>query len=80
VKILIEVIGWTGAGMVVLAYALLTMRRLAANAVSYQWLNLLGSAGLIVNGAWNGAFPSVFLNAIWLAVTGYAIARARPED
>jgi hypothetical protein len=66
--------------MVVLAYALLTMRRLAANAVSYQWLNLLGSVGLIVNGAWNGAFPSVILNAIWLAVTGYAIARAQSAD
>jgi hypothetical protein len=75
VKILIEVIGWAGALLVLGAYGLLTTRRLASSSAGYQWLNAAGSAGLIVNSAWNGAFPVMFLNVVWLAVTAYAIVR-----
>jgi hypothetical protein len=70
-----EIVGWYGAVAILAAYALLTTRRLSANATSYQWLNFTGSVGLIVNAAWNGAFPSVFLNFIWLAITAYAFLR-----
>ncbi len=76
-KLLIEGIGWLGAVLVLVAYALLTTRRVAAASPSYQWLNGAGSLGLMINSAWNGAFPSVFLNGIWLALTVYALARAR---
>ena len=74
-KILIEVIGWAGAVFVLVAYVLLSMQRLTATAASYRWLNLAGSAGLIVNAGWNGAFPTVFLNLVWLAVTAYSLMR-----
>ena len=74
-KILIELTGWTGALLVLLAYGLLMTGRLAATATSYRWLNLAGSAGLIVNAAWNGAYPTVFLNVVWLGVTAYSLLR-----
>lgn len=74
-KVLIEVIGWAGAGMVLLAYGLMMTRRLAATSAGYRWLNAAGSAGLIVNSAWNGAFPGMFLNVVWLAVTAYSMWR-----
>ena len=43
------------------AYALLTMRRLNAESATYQWMNIAGAIGMIVNGLWNGALPSAFL-------------------
>ncbi|MBS0392990.1 MAG: hypothetical protein JSR54_00120 [Proteobacteria bacterium] len=76
-RLMIEGIGWVGAVMVLLAYGLLTTRRVAAASSSYQWLNGAGSLGLMINSAWNGAFPSVFLNGIWLALTVYALTRSR---
>jgi formate hydrogenlyase subunit 3/multisubunit Na+/H+ antiporter MnhD subunit len=77
VKILIEVTGWAGALLVLTAYGLLTMQRLTPASASYRWLNVAGSAGLVVNATWNGAFPAAFLNVVWLAVTLYSLAKAR---
>ncbi|MBS0374111.1 MAG: hypothetical protein JSR73_05995 [Proteobacteria bacterium] len=76
-KLFIDIVGWVGALGILLAYGLLTTRRIAAGSRAYQWLNALGSIGLIANGAWNGAYPSVFLNGVWLVITFYAVAEAR---
>lgn len=76
-KFLIELVGWIGALLVLSAYGLLTMRRVTSTSASYRWLNAVGSTGLVVNAAWNGAFPAAFLNVVWLAMTLYALAQAR---
>ena len=78
-SLLTEVAGWGGAGCLLLAYALLSAGRLAAG-VPFQLLNLAGSAGLLLNGAVHGAWPSAALNLVWLAVGAVALRRtARPE-
>ena len=81
-KILIEVIGWTAAMMMLSAYVLLTTGRLSSYSGMYQWLNVLSGAGFIVNSGWNGAYPSAFLNLIWMAIGIYGVlrgARIRPR-
>lgn len=75
-KMLVELTGWAGALLVLAAYGLLTMKRVTPVSASYRWLNVAGSAGLVVNALWNGAFPAAFLNVVWLAVTLYALATA----
>jgi hypothetical protein len=74
-KILIEIIGWTAAAMMLAAYFLLTSGRLGSTSRIYQWLNVLAGAGLIVNSGWNGAYPSVSLNVIWVAIGLYGLAK-----
>ena len=63
----IEVVGWVGAGLLVLAYALLSTGRLSAG-FAYQVLNLAGAAGLTVNALVHSALPSATLNVVWLAI------------
>ena len=75
-KIMVELTGWAGALLVLAAYALLTMKRVTPVSSSYRWLNVAGSAGLVVNATWNGALPAAFLNIVWLAVTLYALAKS----
>ncbi len=75
-KLLVEITGWAGALLVLGAYGLLTIKRVTPVSKSYRWLNVAGSAGLVVNAIWNGALPAAFLNVVWLAVTLYALARA----
>lgn len=80
-KITIEIIGWTAAAMMLSAYMLLTSGRLGSSSGVYQWLNVLSGAGFIVNSGWNGAYPSAFLNLIWMAIGLYGLsrgARAQP--
>lgn len=70
---LIDVIGWVGAVITLVAYALLTLQRLASASARYQWMNLVGSTGLAVNSFWNHAYPSVALNIIWMGIGLYAL-------
>lgn len=67
-KIVIELIGWLGVAALLLAYALVSTRRLAGDSPPYQWLNLAGSGMLLANSLYNGAFPSVGVNAVWIAI------------
>ena len=68
VTIVIEVIGWAAALMILAAYALLTAGRLEARSRAYQWLNVLGALGFIINSGWNGAIPSAALNIVWAGI------------
>jgi hypothetical protein len=79
---LIEIIGWSAAAMMLSAYVLLTNGRLSSRSPAYQWLNVLSGAGFIVNSGWNGAYPSAFLNLIWMAIGFYGLfrgARSQPD-
>ena len=75
--LLIEVIGWIAAVLILLAYGLLSTGRLAPNSQAYQWINIVGAAGFIVNSGWNGAYPSAGLNVAWMAIGFYALWKAK---
>ncbi|MGL5857089.1 MAG: CBU_0592 family membrane protein, partial [Angustibacter sp.] len=59
---------WSGALGLLLAYALLSGHRVTATSSGYRWLNVLGAAGLALNGAVHGALPSVALNLVWCGI------------
>lgn len=67
-SIVIEIIGWVAALLILGAYALLTMGRLKAQSPAYQWMNVVGALGFIINSGWNGAIPSAALNVIWMGI------------
>jgi len=73
--IIIEVIGWIGALLILAAYGLLTAGKLTVKNPAYQWMNVVGAAGFIVNSGWNGAWPSAALNVIWMGIGGFALWR-----
>ena len=79
-KLTIEVIGWSGAALLLAAYALLSTGRLKAESTTYQLMNILGAVGFVVNSGWNGAYPSAALNVVWIFIGAYALlARRRPR-
>lgn len=71
--LLIEVAGWVGGVLILTGYALLTSGRLTATSPLYQWLNVVGAVGLIVNGLANRAYPSVGLNVVWVGIGLFAL-------
>lgn len=77
VVILVEIAGWAGAILILLAYVLLTLGRVQAQSVAYQGMNVAGAAGFIVNGLANHALPSATLNIIWMGIGVYALWRIR---
>jgi hypothetical protein len=76
-KQFVDIAGWSGAALILGAYILLSLGRLPARSPIYQWMNIVGAAGFIVNSGWNGAMPSVALNVVWLGIALYALKRNR---
>jgi hypothetical protein len=70
--LIIDVIGWTGMALVLLAYLLITSRRLGSESTLYQATNLFGAIGLIINAFVNGAYPSAGLNIAWSFIAFYS--------
>jgi hypothetical protein len=73
---LITVIGWVGAGSVLLAYLLLLRRSTSAESRLYLTLNFLGSACLAVSTSAAHAWPSAAANLTWLAIGIVPLIRA----
>jgi hypothetical protein len=55
------------------AYILVTIGRLTGQSPAFQWMNLIGAAGFLVNGWWHGALPSATLNFIWMLIAAGAL-------
>ena len=74
-ELAVEAAGWGGASLILLAYLFLSMGRLTGQSAAYQWMNVFGGAGFVVNGWWHGAFPSAVLNVILVMIGGIALWR-----
>jgi len=74
-RVLIEVAGWAGAGLILVAYLLLSSGKVTGQSRLYQWMNVVGAACFIVNSGWNGAIPSAALNVVWLLIGGVTLWR-----
>jgi len=78
-RLTVEVIGWIGALLILLAYALLSAGKVKAESLTYQSMNILGAAGFLVNSGWHGALPSAVLNLIWMGIGVYAVRQHRQQ-
>jgi hypothetical protein len=72
---LIEAAGWIGASLILGAYILLSAGKMQGNSPTYQWMNVIGAAGFILNSGYHGAIPSVAINVLWIAIGGFALWR-----
>ncbi len=67
-ELAIEAIGWISALLILGSYILVSNGRLTGQSRAYQWMNVVGAAGFVVNTWWHGAMPSAVLNVVWCAV------------
>lgn len=74
-NLVVEVVGWIGAALILLAYLLVTTGRLTGQSRPFQWMNLVGAAGFVINGWWHDAIPSTTLNIIWMGIALVALVR-----
>ncbi len=73
--LVVDVLGWFGAAVVVVAYALVSTGRGGGRAGGAQWMTPGASARLILNTASHGALPSLAVNVIWAGVAAVTLAR-----
>lgn len=78
---LVDLLGWLGAACVLTAYGLVSSGRVHGRAPLYQLPNAVGSVLLTVNTYYYHAYPSSFVNVLWLGIAVYALRRGgMPAD
>jgi len=70
-------VGWVGAVGTVVAYALVSRRRLDANSMRFQTINVVGAGLLAVSAMSASNWPSTVSNLVWASVGAHALFQAR---
>jgi len=66
-------VGWVGAAALLVAYAMVSHKKLEGNSAAYQVLNISGSLLLAANTIFYGSYPSTFVNLIWAGIAVFSI-------
>jgi hypothetical protein len=72
-----DALGWIGAAALLVAYAMVSHKKLEGDSIVYQALNIIGSLLLAVNTVFYRAYPSSFVNMIWIGIAVFSIATRR---
>ncbi|MEY3188840.1 MAG: hypothetical protein RLZZ431_1184 [Bacteroidota bacterium] len=65
---LVEILGWIGSVLIVGSYALNITGRLAATSKRYVLANIMGGLFFVVNTYFHQAYPSMFVNIVWVII------------
>ncbi|AEV32200.1 CBU_0592 family membrane protein [Owenweeksia hongkongensis] len=75
-KVLIDILGWTGSGLIILAYALTLLK--SSDYLSYsKYLNLLGGILIAINCYYYQAIPPFITNLLWSVIATLTIYKTR---
>ena len=74
---IIDIIGWSGSVLVVIAYALNMYKKLNSDSLAYYSMNIVGSACLILNTIYHHAIPSAVVNIVWIIIAVIALAKKK---
>lgn len=77
IKLVADLLGWAGALMVLAAYAAVSFRKIRPESGWYQFCNGLGGVFLVVNTMYYHAYPSAFVNVVWIGIAMAARARVK---
>ena len=67
-EIFIQILGWVGTLLIVLAYYLSSHKKINIHETPYKLMNLVGAICIGINVFHQSAWPSVALQSIWALV------------
>lgn len=73
----IDLMGWCGTFVYLLAYYLVSTHRLLPDSVTYQSMNLMGGLFLSINAWHHAAWPSLGVNLAWMLIALLVLLRRR---
>jgi uncharacterized membrane protein YuzA (DUF378 family) len=74
-KLFIDLLGWTGSVLYLVAYALVSMKKTEGDSVLYQSMNIVAGVFLIVYSFSLSAYATTGLNAVWAAIGIFTLGR-----
>ena len=67
-NLLIDILGWTGSILYLLAYALVSLKKAEGDSLLYQGLNIVAGILVVIYTLSLGAYATSGLNAVWIAI------------
>ncbi|MEB2333318.1 MAG: hypothetical protein OZ914_03260 [Anaerolineaceae bacterium] len=74
-QLLINILGWTGSILFLLAYALVSLKKADGDSLLYQGMNIVAGAFLVIYTFTLGAYATTGLNAVWVAIGLFTLGR-----
>ncbi len=74
-QLLINILGWTGSVLFLLAYALVSLKKVDGDSLLYQGMNIVAGAFLVIYTFTLGAYATTGLNAVWVAIGLFTLGR-----
>ena len=71
----VQIAGWVGTVLILVAYFLLSFNKISATSRNYQLMNLIGAVGLGINVFCQQAWPALVLEIIWGTIAILALLR-----
>lgn len=70
-----EILGWTGAASLLIAYSLVNFGIFSVHSLVYLLLNIIGAVGIIIVSIHDKAYQPALVNIIWLLIALVGIVR-----
>lgn len=67
-KLFIDILGWTGSLLYLLAYALVSAKKTEGDSLLYQGINIFAGTLLVIYTIALGAYATTGLNAVWVVI------------
>lgn len=72
---IIDVLGWTGSVLYLLAYGLVSMKKTEGDSILYQGMNIIAGILLVIYTLALDAYATTGLNAVWVAIGVFTLGR-----
>ena len=74
-RLLIEILGWTGSILYLVAYVLVSAKKTEGYSLLYQSMNIFAGIFLVIYTLYLGAYATTGLNAVWVAIGLFTLGR-----
>lgn len=74
-KIVIDILGWIGAILYLVAYGLVSAKKVDADSWQYQGTNIVAAILFIISTIYWRAYPSTGLNIAWMGIAIITLGR-----
>jgi len=74
-NLLINILGWTGSILYLLAYALVSAKKTEGDSLLYQGMNILAGIMLVIYTFTLKAYATTGLNTVWVAIGIFTLGR-----
>lgn len=74
-KLLINILGWIGSVLYLIAYALVSMKKTQGDSILYQGVNIFAGILVVIYTLFWGGYATTGLNAVWVAIGFFTLGR-----